>query len=71
MTQTGPFNEILESVDSMTMDKQEELLAILKRRLTQYRRQRLLADVEEARREIAAGCCQVMTPEVILRAIHE
>ncbi len=69
MTGTLPFGEVLEAADLLTPDEQEMLIEILRRRLVQTGRQRLLADIEEAEKEFAEGRCKVVTPEELMREI--
>jgi hypothetical protein len=69
MTEALPFGEVLEAVDRLSPDEQEELIAILHRRLAQAARQRLAADIQEARQEFAAGRCSPVTPADLLREI--
>ncbi len=69
MTQAPAFAEVLEAADHLSQDEQEELIAILRRRLAQAERQRIIADVQEARRDFAAGRCSPATPEEIMREI--
>jgi len=69
MTQLTPFGEVLEAADRLTLDEQEELIAILHRRLAQAARQRLVADVQEARQEFAEGRCSPATPDELMREI--
>ena len=69
MPNTLPFGEVLEAADHLSVDEQEELVAILHRRLTQAARQRIAADVQESRQEFAAGRCTAVTPEKLMREI--
>jgi hypothetical protein len=69
MTQALPFGEILDAADHLSQDEQEELIAILRRRLAHAARQRVLADAQEARREFAAGRCVVATPDELMGEI--
>jgi hypothetical protein len=69
MTQLTPFGEVLEAADRLSLDEQEELIAILHRRLAQAARQRLVADVQEARQEFAEGRCSPATPDELMREI--
>ena len=64
-----PFGEVLEAADHLSQDEQEELIAILQRRLVQAARQRLAADVLEARQDFAAGHCSPATPAELMREI--
>ena len=71
MNQVMPFGEVLEAADQLSLDEQQELVAILGRRLAQAGRQRLAAEVQEARQEFAEGRCVPATPAEIMREILE
>jgi hypothetical protein len=63
------FGEVLEAADQLSHDEQEELISILHRRLAQASRQRLIAEVKEARQEFAEGRCSPATPDELMREI--
>jgi len=69
MTHVLPFGEVLEAADHLSHDEQEELISILHRRLAQAARQRLVAEVQEARQEFAEGHCSPTTPDELMREI--
>ncbi len=69
MTPALRFCEVLEAADHLSHDEQEELIAILHRRLAQAARQRLVADVNEARQEFAEGRRSPATPDELMREI--
>ena len=69
MSQAIPFGEVLEAADQLSPDEQKELAAILNRRLAQAARQRVAADIQEARQEFAAGRCVPATPDELMREI--
>jgi len=69
MPQVWPFGEVLEAADQLSREEQEELIAILHRRLAQAARQRLAGEVREARQEFADGRCLPATPDEIMREI--
>lgn len=69
MANVLPFGEVLEAADHLTLDEQEELIGILHRRLAQAARQRLVAEVQEARQEFAEGRCLPTTPGDLMREI--
>jgi hypothetical protein len=69
MTQVLPFAEVLEAADHLPQDEQEELIAILHRRLAQAARKRLAAEVQEARQEFAEGRCSPATSNEIMLEI--
>lgn len=63
------FGEIVEAADRLSPDEQEELIAILHRRLAQAGRQRLIAEVQEARQEFAERRCVPATADELMREI--
>jgi hypothetical protein len=63
------FGEVLEAADLLTQDEQQELVAILNRRLSLARRQVIAAEIDEARQEFTAGRCVAATPDELLREI--
>jgi hypothetical protein len=69
MTHALPFAEVLEAADNLSQDEQQELIAILNRRLAQAARRRLAEEVQEARQQFAEGRCLPATPEELMREI--
>ena len=63
------FGEVLEAADHLSPEEQEELIGILHRRLIQASRQRLVAEIKEARLEFAEGRCLPTTPGELMREI--
>ncbi|MCL4707298.1 hypothetical protein KJ068_19250 [bacterium] len=63
------FGEVLEAADHLTLDEQESLVDILRRRLVERRRLELAADIQEAMREFKGGNAQASTPEELMREI--
>ena len=53
-----PFGEVLEAIDTLSLDEQESLITIVQRRLAVRTRQQLLADIQAARVEFDQGYCQ-------------
>jgi hypothetical protein len=67
MTQKIAFADALDAAEQLDPDAQAELVAILSRRLAERGRERVLATVEQARREFAAGQGQAMTAAELVR----
>ena len=63
------FGEVLEAVDKLSLDEQETLIDILRRRIIEQRRAELLQEIREARQEFQAGDCQPATPAEIVAEI--
>jgi ribosome recycling factor len=52
---TRTFDEALEIIESFPEEQKESIIEIVKRRLTEERRERLAQTVNEAREEYARG----------------
>jgi ribosome recycling factor len=52
---TGTFDEALEIIESFPEEQKESIIEIVKRRLTEERRERLAQTVKEAREEYTSG----------------
>jgi len=52
---TGTFDEALEIIESFPEEQKESIIEIVKRRLTEERRERLAQTVKEVRDEYARG----------------
>ncbi len=52
---TRTFDEALEIIESFPEEQKESIIEIVKRRLTEERRERLAQTVKEAREEYARG----------------
>ena len=52
---TATFDEALEIIESFPEEQKESIIEIVKRRLTEERRERLAQTVKEAREEYARG----------------
>ena len=63
------FGDVLESVEALSLDEQENLVSILQRRLSEYRRAELAQAVRAARKEFNAGRCRPASPDEIIRKI--
>jgi hypothetical protein len=57
------FNDVLEAIDQLSLDAQIELIEILRHRTRERRRDELVQEVQQARRELESNLCPVMTPE--------
>ncbi|MEX0728554.1 MAG: hypothetical protein WEB58_18040 [Planctomycetaceae bacterium] len=70
MSQTLAFGEVLEAADQLTLEEQEELIAILNRRVAEASRQRLIDEVRQAKQDYADGLCKPASVEEIMREIR-
>lgn len=63
------FADTLEVVESLPVEDQEEIVAILRRRLSAQRRAEIIESVRESREDFEAGRYRVVTPEELTREI--
>jgi hypothetical protein len=63
------FNAVLEAADTLSLDEQETLLDILSHRVADSNRQRLVEEVQAARREFAQGQCTVVTADDLMQEL--
>jgi hypothetical protein len=64
-----PFVEVLDAANQLPPEDQEELIAVLRRRLAERGRNQLVADIQEARREFAEGVCRPSTTDELMDKI--
>ena len=69
MGKLATFADVVEAADQLTLDEQQALLDLLKRRISEQERKQILQDVEDGRQEYARGECRVATPEEILKDV--
>ena len=69
MEQLIPFGEVLEAIDQLSLDEQETLLDIVQRRIAERGRKLLVAEIQEARQEFAAGGCHPATAAELMEEI--
>jgi hypothetical protein len=67
MNQPKAFADVLDAAEQLDIEAQAELVALLSRRLAERGRERVAANVAQARREFAAGQCQPMTAAEVVR----
>ena len=67
MSSGMPFSEVLEAAGHLSQDEQQELIAILNRRLAQAIRQRIAAEIQDARQAFAEGRCSPRSPDELMR----
>lgn len=63
------FGEVLETIDTFSLEDQETLKEILQRRIIERQRGELIQDIRQAQQEFQAGHCCPMTPEELVQEI--
>jgi hypothetical protein len=70
MEQTFRFCEILEAVDSLSLDEQQVLLDIISHRMIELSRKRMALEIQESRKEFVEGLCRRATTKQIMDEIE-
>jgi len=68
---TSKFNDILEMIESLSLEEQEQILEIEKKRLIEKKRKLLIEDIKEAKKDIAEGRYSDGTVEDLMKAIED
>ena len=69
MAKAQPFGEVLEGIETLSLEDQEVLRDILERRIIERRREELVRDVQQAQQEFQAGQCRPATPDELMNEI--
>ncbi len=65
------FNDVLEIVESLPEEQRESLIEIVKNRLIEERRDRLVKSINEAKEEYARGNFKKGTVDDLMREISK
>jgi len=63
------YGQVLDSIEALPEEQQESLLDIVRKRLTERRRNELVKSVVEARKEFKSGKVRPATPSEIMRKV--
>lgn len=63
------FHAVLDAADALSLEEKETLIDILRHRIAESGRRRVIEDVQEARRDLAQGHCPEGTANEIVRDI--
>ena len=63
------FAEVLETIEKFTIDEKETLVDILQHRLSEYRRNQLLKDIESSEKEFEEGLCKPMSIDEFMKEV--
>jgi hypothetical protein len=64
------FDALLDAIETLPVDQQADLVELVKRRLAERGRARVLADVREGLAEHAAGKTRPLSVEELMREIE-
>ena len=63
------FSSVLDAVDKLSIEDQEALIEVIKRRILEYRRTKLANEVRQAQQEFKAGNCSPASSSDIMEEI--
>jgi hypothetical protein len=69
MKKVTTFEEVLEAADRLSLEEQEAITDILRKRMIDQRRKEVIKEVREAQKEFQAGRCRKATSQEILNEI--
>ncbi len=64
------FSDVVDATDDLSVDEQETLVEILRRRIAMQNRNALVRDVEEARAEYRSGQTCTKSPSGIMDEVR-
>jgi hypothetical protein len=64
------FDEVLEAIDRLPVDDQADLLEVVRRRLAERGRRRVIDDAAEALRQLDDGSAKPASVDEIMREIE-
>jgi hypothetical protein len=56
------FDDVVDAAGSLTIEEQEALIEILRRRIIEKNRRQIAKDIKDSQREFSEGKCQIVTP---------
>jgi len=63
------FGEVLEAADELSLEEQETLIEVIRRRVIERRREELAREIQDAQKEFRAGQCRPTTPDELMTEI--
>lgn len=69
MERSTSFADVLEAVNQLSIEEQEDLVEIVRRRASERGRKRVAAEAEEARRDFKEGRCRPISPDELMHEL--
>jgi hypothetical protein len=63
------FSSVLDAVDKLSIEDQEALIEVIKRRILEYRRTKLASEIRQAQHELKTGNCSPASSSDILNEV--
>jgi hypothetical protein len=70
MPEATSFDEVLDAIEHLPEEQQLNLVDVVRRRLAERGRQRIIADAREAREEFSAGKVSPISIDDLMREIE-
>ena len=70
MHDTATFDEVLDAIEHLPEQQQVDLIDVVRRRLAERGRERIIADAREARAEYAAGKTRAVSVDDLMREVE-
>jgi predicted house-cleaning noncanonical NTP pyrophosphatase (MazG superfamily) len=64
------FDEVLEAIEHLPVDEQADLLEVVRRRLAERGRSRVIEEIAEARTQFSNGTAKPASVDEIMRGIE-
>jgi len=71
MTPTVTFDQALSTVELLPLEEQEDLIALIQRRLLEHGRRRVIAEVQQGRRDYQNGLATPLNPKTFLDELDQ
>lgn len=71
MSTNQPFFELVDAIDRLSIEEQSTLLEILRQRLAEHERKRVVADVKESRRDFESASYRSTSVADLMREISQ
>lgn len=69
MRKVTTFEEVLEAADRLSLEEQEAVMDIIRKRVIDERRKKIVDQVHEARKEYQEGRCREASSEQVIKEI--
>ena len=64
------FGDVVDAIGEMSVEAQEDLVHVLRRRLAEHGHQRIVEEVRQSRAEYAAGQFRELTVEQLMKEVE-
>ncbi len=69
METNSSFDQVLENIEQFSVEEQETLVEVIRRRLIDQKRKKIVQEIKEAKREFERGEAVPVTPDELMKEI--